>query len=121
MIKFEDQTSQKVTIPGKSISTGFKLFTLADFSYIFNWECTKLRLNESLLTAKKYVSVSISDSSKTILLNPTQSVIIHLISCLSILIEQEKLNFHLFLNSLFTLWKSVQALKEYEIAVTKTV
>ena len=36
MIKFEGQTSQKVTIPGKSIPTGFKIFALADFGYILN-------------------------------------------------------------------------------------
>ena len=36
-------------------------------------------------------------------------------------IEQKKLNFHLFLDNLFTSWKSIQALKEHEIAVTGTV
>ena len=50
-----------------------------------------------------------------------QSVIIRLILCLSIFIEEKKLNFHLFLDNLFTSWKSVQALKERGIAVTETV
>ena len=36
MIKFEGRTSQKVTIPDKPISTGFKIFALADSGYIFN-------------------------------------------------------------------------------------
>ena len=71
MIKFKGRTLQKVTIPDKSIPTGFKIFALADSDYIFNWECTKPGLNERLLTAKKCVSISISNSSKTTLLNPT--------------------------------------------------
>jgi hypothetical protein len=53
MIKFEDRTSQKVTISGKPISTGFKIFALANSGYIFNWECTKPGLNKGLLTTKK--------------------------------------------------------------------
>ena len=87
MIKFKGRTSQKVTIPDKSISTGFKIFALADSDYIFNWECTKPDLNEGLLTTKKCVSVSILNSTKTILLNPIQSVVIRLTSCLSKFIE----------------------------------
>ena len=90
MIKFEGRTSQKVTIPGKPIPTGFKIFALADSGYIFNWECTRPGLNERLLTAKKCVSVSISNSTKTTLLNPTQSFVLRLASCLSEFIEQKK-------------------------------
>ena len=73
MIKFEGRTLQKVTIPGKPIPTGLKLFALGDSGYIYNWECTKPGLNEGLLAAKKCVSVSIPNSTKTTLLNPTQS------------------------------------------------
>ena len=36
-------------------------------------------------------------------------------------IEQKKLSFHMFLNNLFTSWKSIQALKERGITVTRTV
>ena len=107
MIKFEGRTSQKITIPGKPILIGFKIFALADSGYIFNWECTKPGLNEGLLATKKCVSISISNFEKTTLLNPTQSIVIRLTSCLSFFIEEKKLNFHLFLDNLFTLWKSV--------------
>ena len=71
IIKFEGRTLQKVTIPDKSISTEFKISALTDSDYIFYWECTKPGLNEGLLTAKKYVSVSIPNSTKTTLLNLT--------------------------------------------------
>ena len=71
MIKFKGRTLQKVTIPNKSISIGFKIFVLADSDYIFNWECTKPGLNEGLLTAKKCISVSIQHSLKITLLNST--------------------------------------------------
>ena len=71
MIKFEGRTSQKVTIPDKSIPTGFKIFVLADSGYIYNWECTKPGLNEGLLTTKKCIFISISNFTKTTLLNPT--------------------------------------------------
>ena len=121
IIKFEGRTSQKVTIPDKPIPTGFKIFALADSGYIFNWECIKPGLNEGLLTAKKCVSISIPNSLKTTLLNPTQSVVVRLVSCLSMFIEQKKLSFYMFLDNLFTSRKSVQALKEREIAVTRTV
>ena len=70
MIKFEGRTSQKVTIPNKSISTEFKIFALANSGYICNWECIKPGLNEGLLTAKKFVSISIPNSFKITLLNP---------------------------------------------------
>ena len=36
-------------------------------------------------------------------------------------IKQKKLNFHMFLNNLFTSWKSIQVLKERGIVVTETV
>ncbi|KAF7502016.1 hypothetical protein GJ744_010058 [Endocarpon pusillum] len=36
IIKFEGRTSQKVTIPGKPIPTGFKLFALSDKGYTLN-------------------------------------------------------------------------------------
>ena len=121
MIKFKGRTLQKVTIPDKPIFTGFKIFALADSGYIFNWECIKPGLNEGLLTTKKCISIFILDSSKTTLLNPTQSVVIRLTSCLSEFIKQKKKNFHMFLDNLFTSWKSVQTLKEREIAITETV
>ena len=101
MIKFESRTSQKVTILGKPIPTGLKLFVLGDSDYIYNWECTKPGLNEGLLVVKKCVSVSIPNFTKTTPLDPTQSVVIRLISCLLSFIEQSSLDFHLFLDNLF--------------------
>ena len=121
IIKFESRTLQKVTIPDKSISTRFKFFSLGDSRYIYNWECTKSGLNEGLLTVKKCISVLILNSVKTTLLNPTQSVVIRLTSCLRSLIKQNSLNFHMSLDNLFVSWKSVQVLKEMGITITETV
>ena len=60
MIKFEGRTSQKVTIPDKSIPTEFKIFVLADSGYIFNWECTvgnpSSSLQDNSLTNSLYLS-----------------------------------------------------------------
>ena len=53
MPKFEGRTTQKITISGKSISTGFKIFALGDFGYIYNWECTRSELVEGFLTEKR--------------------------------------------------------------------
>jgi hypothetical protein len=86
MLKFEGRTAQKITIPGKPIPTGFKIFALEDFDYTYNWECTRPGLAEGVLTKKKRISVFISNSTTFTLLNPTQSVVIRLISCLSIYI-----------------------------------
>jgi hypothetical protein len=36
MVKFEGRSTQKITIPDKSIPTGFKLFGLGDSGYILN-------------------------------------------------------------------------------------
>jgi hypothetical protein len=72
------------------------------------------------LREKKRISVSIFNSSISTLLNPTQSVVIRLISCLSIYIKNG-LSFYLFLDNLFVCWKSAMALKERRIAVTETV
>ena len=101
MLKFKGQTTQKVTISGKFISTEFKLFALGNSDYICNWECTKPGLNKDLITAKKLVSVSFSNFTQSTLLNPTQSVIIRLIRYLTHFIEQKRLNFCLFLDNLF--------------------
>ena len=79
MLKFEGRTTQKITIPGKPISTGFKIFALGDSGYIYNWECTSPGLAEGLKDAKKRISVSISNSDVSVYLNPTQSVVIRLI------------------------------------------
>jgi Transposase IS4 len=120
MLKFEGRTIQKITIPGKPISIGFKIFALEDSGYTLNWECTRPGIVEGILREKKRISISISNSSISTLLNPTQSVIIRLISCLSIYINNGH-SFHLFLDNLFVCWKSTMALKECRIAVTGTV
>ena len=120
MLKFEGRTAQKITIPGKPIPTGFKIFALGDSGYIYNWECTKSGLAEGVLTEKKRISVKIPNSDLSVFLNPTQSVVTRLIKCLSIYIEKGA-NFHLFLDNLFVCWKSAMALKERGIAVTGTV
>jgi hypothetical protein len=102
MLKFEGRTAQKITILRKSIPTGFKIFALGDSGYTLNWECTRPGLTEGIFKEKKRVSISISNSNSSIsvLLNPTQSVIIRLISYLSIYINKG-LSFYLFLDNLF--------------------
>jgi len=120
MLKFEERTSQKIIISCKSISTGFKLFALDDFDYIYNWECTWPGIIEEILREKKKVSISISNSSISTSLNPTQLVIIRLVNSLSKFIKDE-LFFHFYLDNLFVCWKSAQTLKKREIAVTGTV
>jgi len=72
------------------------------------------------LRERKKVSISIPNSSISTSLNPTQSVVIRLANSLSKFIKDE-LFFHFYLNNLFICWKSAQALKEREIAVTETV
>ncbi len=120
MLKFEGRTSQKITIPGKPIPTGFKLFALGDSGYIYNWECIKPGIAEGILREKKKVSISIPNSSISTSLNPTQSVVIRLANSLSKFVENG-LFFHFYLDNLFIYWKSAQALKERGIAVTGTV
>ena len=120
MLKFKGRTSQKITIPDKSISTGFKLFALSDFDYIYNWECIRSDIVEGILREKEKISISIPNSSLSTSLNPTQSVIIRLTNSLSKFIKDE-LFFHFYLNNLFVYWKSAQTLKEREITVTETV
>ncbi len=63
MLKFEERTSQKITISYKSILTRFKLFALNDFNYIYNWKCTRLNIIEQILRERKKVSISIPNSS----------------------------------------------------------
>ncbi len=120
MLKYKGRTSQKIIIPDKSIFTGFKLFTLDDSGYIYNWEYIRSSITEGILREKEKVSISISNSSLSTSLNPTQSVVIRLINSLSKFIKN-KLFFHFYLNNLFVYWKSAQTLKEREIAVTETV
>jgi Transposase IS4 len=119
-LKFKGRTTQKITIPGKPIPTGFKIFALGDSGYTYNWESIRPGLTEGVLMKKKRISVSISNSSIFIFLNPTQSIVIRLIAYLSIYIKKG-LSFYLFLNNLFVCWKSAMALKERGIAVIKTV
>ncbi len=71
MLKYEGRTSQKITIPGKPIPTGFKLFALDDSGYIYNWECTKPGIVEGILREREKISISISNSSISTSLNPT--------------------------------------------------
>ncbi len=120
MLKYEGRTSQKIIIPDKPISTEFKLFTLSDFDYIYNWECIKPGIAEGILRERKKVSISILNSSISTSLNPTQLVIIRLANSLSKFIENG-LFFHFYLNNLFVCWKSAQTLKERGIAVTEIV
>jgi Transposase IS4 len=120
MLKFEGRTTQKITIPDKPIPTGFKIFALEDSGYTYNWKSTRPGIAEGILMEKKRISVFIFNSSIFTFLNPTQSVVIRLISCLSVYIENG-LSFHLFLDNLFVCWKSAMALKERGIAVIGTV
>jgi hypothetical protein len=71
MLKFKGRTTEKITIPGKPISTGFKIFALGDSGYTLNWECTRPGIVEGILREKKQISVSISNSCTSTLLNPT--------------------------------------------------
>ncbi len=89
MLKFEERTSQKIIISGKSILTGFKLFALGDSGYIYNWECTRPGIVEGILREKEKVRISILNSSLSTSLNPTQSVIIRLANSLSKFIKNE--------------------------------
>jgi hypothetical protein len=100
MLKFKGRSTQKITIPRKPISTGFKIFALEDSGYTYNWKCTRPGLAEGVLTGKTRISVKIPKSDDITFLNPTQSVVIRLISCLSIYIKK-KMSFYLFLNNLF--------------------
>ncbi len=120
MLKFEERTSQKITIPDKSILTEFKLFALGDSGYIYNWECTRSGIAEGILREKEKVRISIPNSSLSTSLNPTQSVVIRLANSLSKFVKDE-LFFHFYLDNLFIYWKSTQTLKERGIAVTETV
>jgi hypothetical protein len=70
MLKFKGRTTQKITIPGKPIPTGFKIFTLGDSGYTYNWECIRPGLAEGLLEEKKQISISILNSSISTYLNP---------------------------------------------------
>jgi hypothetical protein len=79
MLKFKGRSTQKITIPGKPISIGFKLFALRDSGYTLNWECIKPGLAEGALIGKKQVSISVPNSTLSTLLNLTQSVVIRLI------------------------------------------
>jgi hypothetical protein len=79
MLKFKGRTTQKITIPGKLIPTGFKIFALEDSGYTYNWECIRPGLAEGLKEEKKRISVSIPNSDISVFLNPTQSVVIRLI------------------------------------------
>ena len=100
MLKFEGRTTQKITISGKPIPTGFKIFALGDSGYTYNWECTRPGLAEGVLSEKRRISVSVLNSTAVSFLNPTQSVVIRLIECLSVYISKG-LSFHLFLDNLF--------------------
>jgi Transposase IS4 len=120
MLKFKGRTTQKITIPGKPIPTGFKIFALGDSGYTYNWESIRPGLAEGLKEEKKRIFVLIPNSEVSAFLNPTQSVVIRLIKYLSIYI-QKGLSFHLFLDNLFVCWKSAMALKERGIAVTGTI
>ena len=72
------------------------------------------------LTENKQISVKISNSDISVFLNSIQSVVIHLIACLSLYIQNEH-SFNLFLDNLFVYWKSAIALKERGIVITETV
>ena len=100
MFKFEERITQKITIPDKSISTGFKIFALGDSDYIYNWECTRSGLVKELKKEKKRISVCIPNSDISVYLNSIQSVVIRLVKCLDISIQKE-LSFQLFLDNLF--------------------
>jgi hypothetical protein len=100
MLKFEDRTAQKITISGKPIPIEFKIFTLKDSNYTYNWEYIRPGLAEEVLTGKKRISILILNSTDFTLLNPTQSIVIRLIQCLSIYIEKGLL-FYLFFDNLF--------------------
>jgi hypothetical protein len=70
MLKFKGRITQKITIPGKSIPTGFKIFALDDSGYTLNWEYIRPGIAEGILREKKRISVFIPNSSISSLLNP---------------------------------------------------
>jgi hypothetical protein len=69
-LKFKGRTTQKITIPGKPILIGFKIFALGDSGYTYNWEYTRPGLAEGVLKGKKRISISILNSDISVFLNP---------------------------------------------------
>jgi hypothetical protein len=120
MIHFEGRSTQKVSIPGKPIPCGFKLFGLSDGGYLFNWEATRPGENEgAILDGSKY-SVTIPGIIKKTFLSATQAVVVRLAKSLLRLAEEGQ-SFHLYLDNLFVSWKLCYYLLQRGIAVTGTV
>jgi hypothetical protein len=70
MLKFKGRSTQKITIPGKPIPTGSKIFALRDSDYTYDWECTRPGLAEGVLIEKKRISINFPNSTISTFLNP---------------------------------------------------
>jgi Transposase IS4 len=120
MLAFEGRTSQKISIPGKPIDTGFKLFGMSSDGYLYTWEATRPGLNEGAILDGNRFFVTIPGTTIQTPLTPTQAVVIRLSKVLDGLIAEGK-RFHLYLDNLFTSWKLCYYLQEKGISITGTV
>ena len=71
MLAFEGRTTQKISIPGKPIDTGFKLFGLSDGGYLYTWEATRPGLNEGAILDGNKFSITILGTTIQTFLTPT--------------------------------------------------
>ena len=70
MLKFKGRITQKIIIPYKPISIGFKIFALGDSGYIYNWKRVRPGLVKGVLMKKKQISITVFNSFISTFLNP---------------------------------------------------
>ena len=70
MLAFEGRITQKISILGKPIDTGFKLFGLSDGGYLYTWEATRSGLNEGAILDGHKFSITILDITIQTFLTP---------------------------------------------------
>lgn len=113
MIAYTGRSSDTVLMPKKPIPLGFKIWAIAEGGYFLNWlwHSPKKALTRSQLR-QQFLAFS-SDNSIT--LNPTQSVVVFLVSSLP------ATTYHVFLNNLFSSPNLFRVLRERGFATTGTV
>ena len=118
MLTYEGRTLGTITIPGKPIPVGFKVFYMAENGYIWNFEFSAPGALENQPIDS--ILVPIPGTNTSTKLSNTQAMVARLASFLFPFVQQG-LSFHFYLDNLFVSWKTYYYLLQQGIALTGTV
>jgi len=117
IVRFQGRVKETITVPGKPIPTGFKVWAVAQrgFLILWNWHVPGEKNGPVGVKTPKELGGTIRDGNRG---NKTQAVVLHLINRLPK--PPQGSGYHVFLDNLFVSTRFVEYARSQGIGITGT-